>query len=246
MREEVGKNLTDHLCAGFAILAETRDSLGSATSLRALARYAIGRRGLLTSNICEGYGFVRSDPALELCDLELLFVPGLFVDEGLTIPRRQGVTLGAVLLQPESRGEIRLETAGREPRLVIDPRYLSDEGGNDARVLAAGVRRCLEIARTAPLARRLREHVQPPPGTDEELVEASVHRYSQTLYHPVGTCRMGSDDDSVVDPELRVRGVSGLRVVDASVMPRLIRGHTNAATMMIAARGADLIARAAR
>ena len=240
-RQLVGKNLQDHLTAGFAVGVERRVTLGGARRARSIARYLATRRGLLSSNVCEGYGFVRSDPRQHEPDLEILFVPGLFIDEGLTVPRTHGVTLGAVLLAPRSRGEITLRSKHADDPPNIDPRYLSDEEGIDAARLAEGVRICLRVAAAAPLAGELGEFVQPKGRRGEDLVEASVHAYAQTLYHPVGTCSMGSELTSVVDPELLVRGVRGLRVVDASVIPLIPHGHTNAAVVMIAERAAELV-----
>jgi len=241
-RPGVGKNLQDHLTAGFAQEVTPRVTLGGARGIRSLLRYLVSRRGLLSSNICEGYGFVRSHPGLAEPDLELLFVPGLFIDEGLTVPRRHGVTLGAVLLAPRSRGEITLRSPEVSEPPFIDPRYLSDPDGLDATTLAAGIRLCQRIAAASPLAEVLGELVQPGGLGDEELVEASLHGYAQTLYHPVGTCSMGLEEASVVDPELVVRGVEHLRVVDASVIPVIPHGHTNAAVVMVAERAAELIA----
>ena len=240
-RQLVGKNLQDHLTAGFAVGVERRVTLGGARRVRSIARYLATRRGLLSSNVCEGYGFVRSDSHQHEPDLELLFVPGLFLDEGLTIPRTHGVTLAAVLLAPRSRGEITLRTRHPENPPNIDPRYLSDKEGIDAARLAEGVRICLRVAGAAPLAGELGEFVQPTGCSGEDLVQASVHAYAQTLYHPVGTCSMGNDQTSVVDPDLLVRGVERLRVVDASVIPRIPHGHTNAAVVMIAERAAELV-----
>ena len=238
----VGQHLQDHLVAGLAYATEGVETLAAATSPRALAGYLLARRGPLTSNICEGYGFVRSDETLRLPDLELLFAPVLFLDEGRSLPRRDGVTLAAVLLTPASLGEVTIASPDPDRPPVVDPRYLSDPAGADARTLAAGVRRCLAIARQPPLASVLGPLVQPGGSlADDDVVREAVHRYAQTLYHPVGTCRMGRDAAAVVDPELRVRGVEHLRVVDASVIPAIPRGHTHAATVAIAERAADLL-----
>jgi choline dehydrogenase len=237
----IGQHLVDHLCTGFALEVSSHVSLGGAQRPAAFAKYLLGRKGLLTSNIAEGYGFVRSDPELVDPDLELLFVPGLFIDEGRTIPTRHGITLAAVLLQPKSEGELRLVVGTDRPALEIDPRYLSDTAGDDARALAQGVRRCLEIVRAAPLASIAGAFVQPPAARDEALIDDAVHGFAQTLYHPAGTCAMGLDSGAAVDAELRLRAVDGVRIADASVIPHLIRGHTNAPTVMIAERAAELL-----
>jgi choline dehydrogenase len=248
-REEVGENLADHLTAGIAALTRSRDSLARADTPQSFLRYLVFRRGPLTSNIAEAYGFVKSKSQIALPDLELLFVPSLFVNEGLVEDRRPGVSLAAVLLQPESRGRVSVASPSALEAPTIDPQYLSDSEGNDRATLAAGVRRCVEILRRWPSSNEVGPIVVPDSEkltTEDALVEASIRDHAQTLYHPVGTCRMGSDDSAVVDPQLRVRGVTSLRVVDASVIPRIIRGHTHAPTVMIAEKAVEFIRRVSR
>ncbi len=239
----VGQNLQDHLVAGLALSTRRPVTLAKARRAGELARFAFQRRGMLTSNVLEGYGLVRSGPGLDQPDIELGFVPALFLDEGLTLPREHGVSLAAVLLQPASRGEVRLAGPDVETPPAIDPRYLSDPGGDDAATLSSGVRLCLAIARTPPLSEELGATVAPAgiARDDGELVERAVRDLAQTLYHPVGTCRMGTDAGSVVDPQLRLRAVASLRIADASVMPSIVRGHTHAPTVMVAERAADLM-----
>ncbi|GAA1300177.1 GMC family oxidoreductase N-terminal domain-containing protein [Saccharothrix xinjiangensis] len=235
---EVGGGLRDHLVT--LVHADCREpiTLAGATGLRHVARYLSERRGMLTSNLAEAYAFARSDPRLALPDLELLFVPGPFSDDGLTPPDRHVVTLGAVLLRPRSTGTIRLVSP--DPLAVprIDPGYLGDD--EDRRVLTAGLRWCERILAAPALARHLDRDPDRADPVGGDLIEAR----SQTLYHPVGTCRMGRDAASVVDPDLRVRGTVGLRVADASVMPVLVRGHTHAPSVLVGERAADLIAAA--
>jgi len=237
----VGENLQDHLTAGIAIAALRPVTLRRAQSPRELVRYLLGRRGMLTSSVLEAYALLRGDADATAPDLEIGFAPSLFLDEGLTLPRAHGVTVAAVLLQPLSRGTVRISSPDPTVAPVVDPCYLSDPGGRDRRTLAIGVRLCARIAATPPLSSELGTVVAPAGVEGEELVDAAIRDLAQTLYHPVGTCRMGADAASVVDPELRVRAVTGLRVVDASVMPRIVRGHTHAATVMIAERAAQLV-----
>ena len=238
----VGRNLQDHLCAGVLATTTTNGTLFAAETARSIGRYLLFRRGLLTSNVAEAAAFVRSRPDVELPDLELVFAPVLFQDEGLTPPARHGITIGAVALQPRSVGRVGLRSADPLDPPLIDNRYLSDREGADLRILVAGVRLARRILAAPPLASHVAEELVPgEQAISDEDVAASVREVAQTLYHPVGTCRMGTDDDAVVDPELRVRGLDGLRVVDASVMPRVPRGHTNWPTVMIAEKGADLI-----
>lgn len=237
----VGQNLRDHLTAGIALGIKRPVSLANAQSIRAGLTYFATRRGPLSSNICEGFGFVKSDAHLDLPDLELLFVPSLFVNEGLKLTRKHGMTIAAVLLQPESTGEVTI--VSNDPSIAprIDPRYLSDREGQDALRLRIGIERCIEFSRAPSLAREITELVQPPGPLGDETAEASLRDFAQTLYHPVGTCRMGLDVDSVVNEELRVRGIGHLRVIDASVFPTIPRAHTHAPTVVLAERASDLI-----
>ncbi|MGC5172296.1 GMC family oxidoreductase [Microbacterium sp. DT81.1] len=247
---EVGENLQDHLVAGLAPQAKG-GTLFDAGRPTELARYLASRRGMLTSNVAEAIGFVRTEMAdrtgmpADLPDIEILFAPVPYVGEGLVPAPEHGLTVAAILLQPRSRGTIRLASKDPVAKPLIDPRYLSDPDGVDAETLLAGLAICERIIATDALgALTTGRWVLPTDGhelTPEQRAELSIRRYSHTLYHPVGTARMGLDDASVVDPELRVRGVEGLRVADASVMPTVIRGHTNAPAIVIGEAAADLI-----
>ena len=242
---EVGSNLTDHLIAGLVTDAHG-DTLFDAERPAELARYLLRRRGMLTSNVAEAYGFVRTRPDLPLADIEILFAPVAYVGEGLVKPPGHGLTIGAILLQPRSSGQITLASADPGAKPLIDPRYLSDPGGEDRATLLAGLQICEQILRAPALAALGTGRFLAPAdgeGMSEQQRDAvSIEQYSHTLYHPVGTARMGTDENSVVDPDLRVRGVERLRVADASVMPNIIRGHTNAPSMVIGEKAADLIA----
>ncbi len=150
---------------------------------------------------------------------------------------------GAVLLRPYSRGTISLASSDPAAKPVIDPQYLTDPDGKDRLAMMAGLRMTAKIAQ-APALREVLGRVLRPIGardTGEETLEEALSTCSHTLYHPVGTCRMGSDASSVVDPQLRVRGVEGLRVADASIMPGIIRGHTHAPAVLIGEKAADLV-----
>jgi choline dehydrogenase len=162
------------------------------------------------------------------------------LDHGLTPPPGHGVTVGVVLLQPGSRGHVRLASDDPADPPVIDPGYLTAE--TDLPRLVAGLRTATEILAADALRPYVGAPMAPWTGdTDDDSLARFVRGHAETLYHPVGTCRMGTDDGSVVDTELRVRGLAGLRVVDASVLPMINRGHTLAPTIMIAERAADLI-----
>jgi choline dehydrogenase len=246
----VGANLQDHLVAGLAPAANA-GTLYDADKPAELARYLTARKGMLTSNVAEAYGFVRTEVAERtgapagLPDIEIIFAPVPYVGEGLVPTPAHGLTVGAILLRPRSRGTIRLASADPTMAPLIDPAYLSDADGVDAETMLAGLAECERLIDTDALrALTTGGWVQPEGGermTPAERAELSLRRYSHTLYHPVGTARMGTDAASVVDPELRVRGVSGLRVADASIMPTVIRGHTNAPAIVIGEVAADLI-----
>ncbi|NBF00117.1 choline dehydrogenase [Nonomuraea sp. KC401] len=233
---EVGKNLQDHLSSGVFVECLQPVTLTAAESLGNLLRYVALRSGMLTTNVGEAVAFIRTSDDEPAPDIELIFAPVPFVDHGLSKPAGHGLTVGVVLLQPDSRGRVGLSGGD----VVIDPAYLSVE--TDVRRLVAGLRMAKRVFTTAAMKPYAGGPMAPywGPESDEELAQW-VRERAETLYHPVGTCRMGTDDASVVDPELRVRGVAGLRVVDASIMPTLNRGHTHAPAVMIAEKAADLI-----
>jgi choline dehydrogenase len=172
-----------------------------------------------------------------------LLAPVLFEEEGLKQPTEHGLTLAVVLLRPKSAGSVTLRSADPRDPPAIDPCYLTDPEGEDIATLVNGLRLARRILAQEPLAAFVESELLP--GADavsDDDLRAHIRQLSQTLYHPAGTCRMGSDPLAVVDPALRVRGLDGLRVADASVIPVLPSGHTNWPTVMIAERAADLIA----
>jgi choline dehydrogenase len=206
-------------------------------------RWQLTHRGPLTSNVAESGGFAHSEPGLPAPDLQLHVLPAPYQNQGLADPARRAMTVLVGLVDVASRGRIRLRSADPRHRPAIDPGYLSDE--RDGRALAAGLKLAREFVTARPMAEICSSELAPGAHvrSDAELMEY-VRSSVVTLYHPVGTCAMGGESrwNSVVDPELRVRGVTGLRVVDASVMPVVPRGNTNAPTIAIAERAADLIA----
>ncbi len=240
---EVGKNLLDHLVAtlGFDV---RDDSLFDAEKPRELLNYLLRRRGMLTSNVGEAYGFVRSRDDLDLPDIELIWAPAPFFDQGIGEPYTgHAIATGPVLLKPRSSGTIGLRSADPAVKPIIDPRYLSDPDGIDRGAMMAGLRATATIAGSPALKDIIGPIARPLHATilDDETLERALDTCSHTLYHPVGTARMGRDERSVVDPQLRVRGVTGLRVADASVMPSIIRGHTHAPVVVIGEKAAELI-----
>jgi choline dehydrogenase len=246
---EVGRNMRDHLLSGL-IIETSGDTLFTAKRLSELASFLARGRGMLTSNVAEAYGFVRSDPTLELPDIEIIFAPVAFIGEGLVPAPAHALTLGAILLQPQSTGTITLASGDPLDKPIIDPKYLSDAGGKDRAALMAGLGICEDILAAPALRSTTGPHFLAPEGADTlgrmERDTIALEKYAHTLYHPVGTARMGTDSTSVVDEELRVRGVTGLRVADASVMPDIIRGHTQAPAMVIGEKAADLLLHSAK
>ncbi|QLY31136.1 GMC family oxidoreductase N-terminal domain-containing protein [Nocardia huaxiensis] len=239
---EVGRNLRDHLAAPIVYRTTAGSLYGADKSIRELAAYLIRRRGQLTSNVGEAYGFVRSRDELPLPDLELIFGPAPYIAEGLGDPDGHALTFAAILLKPYSVGRISLTSADPFTAPRINPRYCAEP--EDRTALLAGLRMCVNIAAQPALKEHIGELMQPavPTGTPlEEVLRRCLDDHSHTLYHPVGTCRMSADDTGVVDPELRVRGVDGLRVADTSVMPIITRGHTHAPAVLIGEKAADLL-----
>ncbi|BBX15427.1 glucose-methanol-choline oxidoreductase [Mycolicibacterium duvalii] len=239
----VGTNLLDHLVVplGFDV---PYGSLTDAQKPLELLNYLVRRRGMLTSNVGEAYGFVKSRPDLDLPDLELIFAPAPYFDEGIGDPYvGHAVVMGPILLTPQSRGTITLRSSDPHDKPTIDPRYLTDGAGADRAALMSGLRMCADIARAPALKDIVGRIARPLDASvlDDDTLARALESLSHTLYHPVGTCRMGRDDAAVVDPQLRVRGVTALRVADASVMPTIIRGHTQAPSMLIGEKAADLI-----
>ncbi|QWC20507.1 choline dehydrogenase [Halorubrum sp. 2020YC2] len=238
----VGRNLQDHLFV-FTVYEAAADvsTLDDAGSLKDLLNWFVLKRGKLTSNVGEAGGFVRTDDGESRPDLQFHFAPSYFMEHGLANPETgRGLSIGATQLRPESRGRVTLRSADPFEDPAIDPNYLAER--EDVDTLVEGVKRSREIARQDALSEYVGREVWPgeEAQTDEEIAR-HVREKCHTVYHPVGTCKMGDDEAAVVDDELRVRGVEGLRVVDASVMPALVGGNTNAPTIAIAERAADLI-----
>lgn len=240
----VGKNLQDHLNVNVvrkALRPITYDGLDKPLpSVKVGLEYLVSRTGPGTSNVAEGGAFLKSDPALATPDIQLHFIPAYVIDHARIRPEGHGVTMHACVLRPESRGEITLASDDPLAAPRIEPNYLEREA--DLRVLLSGIRQSRDILAQAPFDGLLGAEWGPgdASASDAALIEY-VRATAETEYHPVGTCKMGSDETAVVDERLRVHGVMGLRVVDASIMPTLISGNTNGPAMMIGEKGARYI-----
>ena len=244
----VGANLIDHPCVPVIWSTPGVKGLWESSGNGGFARWRLTRKGPLTSNIAEAGGFARSDSRLAAPDLQWHVLPVAFREQGLTDPARRAMTVLVTLVDVASRGRVALASRDPRHRPLIDPGYLSDE--RDLSALVAGVRMARDYGAAAPLSKIIAGELAPGDRvhTDHELRDF-IRSTVVTTYHPAGTCAMGGDVgisasgfDSVVDPQLRVRGMKGLRIVDASVMPTLPRGNTNAPVIAIAERAADLIA----
>jgi choline dehydrogenase-like flavoprotein len=243
----VGKNLQDHISCPVHFLSPRITSYG--VSVRAMPKiawnfllYGIARKGFLGNNIVESGGFVRTAPGLDRPDIQHIFAPTHQGKPGRLLAWGHGYRITTVLLHPKSRGRVGIASARAGDAPVIEPNFFSDPGGSDMANLIRGIKDARRIL-MAPAFDSYRgpavwpaENVQ----TDVEL-EDFVRGYSSTVFHPVGTCKMGRDDMAVVDDRLRVRGVTALRVADASVMPTITSGNTNAPVTMIAEKAADFI-----
>ncbi|QIS21913.1 GMC family oxidoreductase [Nocardia terpenica] len=236
----VGENLHDHPVTPMLWFTRATSDLAAFETPLRLAQWQALGRGPLVSNIGEGGGFTTVTSDSGAPDMQFHVAPTAFYDNGLHENIAPMFTAGATLVEVHSRGRVRLRSADPLWQPEIDPAYLTDP--RDLDTLLAGVRLLLDIARRAPLAKYLeRPYLPAADAVTEDGLRAHVERWTQTLFHPVGTCAMGSGEMAVVDPELRVRGVDNLRVVDASIMPRVARGNTNAPTVMIGEKAADLV-----
>ncbi len=230
----VGRNLQDHCMAQLNYLS-TEPALFGVFTPENFALIERDGRGPLTSNIPEAGGFFKTQPGLEAPDVEFHYAPSLFYDEGLTAPHDHGYCFGPVVIKPTSRGRVSMRTPRPDSKPLVATNFLTTD--EDRQSMIDGLRIALEIASQPSLKAVERAPFSVPESDSDEDLLAFARRAGQSVYHPTSTCAIGS----VVDPELRVYGTEGLRVVDASVMPTVTRANTNAATIMIAEKAADLI-----
>jgi choline dehydrogenase len=244
----VGANLSDHPAVTVMWHTPKTRGLWEHAGPANLVRWQLMHAGPMTTNVAESGGFSRSEPDLPAPDLQWHALPGPYQDGGLIDPAVRALSLLVALVAVGSRGQVRLRSADPRHKPAIDPAYLSH--GSDIQPLVTGIQMAREFAATRPMSRICAAELAPGDGArSESELREFIRSDLTTLYHPVGSCAMGGDSrlaasrlTSVVDTELRVRGVDGLRVVDASVMPAVPRGNTNAPTIAIAERAADLIA----
>ncbi len=240
----VGRNMSDHLSVAvkqrmtkpYSLLAD----LKPLAMVKALGQYLLFKSGPTSIGALETWAHLKSKPELAYPDLQIYSVPLMYNDHGRDVIKEEGFMAVLNGIQPGSVGTVKIRSNNPTDVPAIDPRYLSDP--DDLRVLRDGIRLSREIiAQKAYDGFRGSEYAPGEKANSDAELDAYIRKEANTLYHPVGTCKMGNDDTAVVDAELRVRGISGLRVIDASIMPHITSGNTNFPTMMIAEKGADLI-----
>jgi len=240
----VGQNLQDHLDFIMGWRSKNPDMLGLGLRggidfVRHILRWRKDGTGMIATPGAESGAFLKSDPSLDRPDLQLHFVIGLVDDHSRKMHLGFGYSCHVCVLRPHSRGDVRLNDNNPLSPPRIDPNYLSDE--RDAATLLKGAKIMRQILEAPALSNYRHKELYVAAGKNDVELMQQIRARADTIYHPVDTCRMGADDMAVVDPQLRVRGVKGLRVVDASVMPALIGGNTNAPTIMIAEKAADMM-----
>jgi len=242
----VGKNLQDHLGGFLRWSIRAPVSLYGATPDQLAAmhqEYSEHRKGFFTTNVVEAGAFMRTDPGQAIPNIQCFFLPYLLTEAPLEAfqPYAHGITLAFYVSRPASRGHLVLASSDPLDQPAIDPNYLSEPA--DITEFVAGFRRLREVCAASPLAELVSQEIAPGNAcqSDAELAAYLRDRGSSTIFHPLGTCKMGHDALAVVDAELKVHGLAGLRVVDASIMPTMIGGNTNAPTIMVAEKAADMI-----
>ncbi|MFN3530109.1 MAG: GMC family oxidoreductase [Bacteroidia bacterium] len=235
----VGQNLHDHPVVPLIYRTKKSASLDSAETLPNLLQWIFKKTGPFTSNLAEGGGFLRTEPQLDAPDIQLHFAPAFFVNHGFSKPKGNGMSLAPILLRPASRGTVKPHP-GNPFQPLINPQVFAQS--NDLHRLREGFKRAVEIMQAKPMDpwRETAFLPQNPLKTNEEI-EQYIRQNVELLYHPVGSCKMGSDNQAVVNAQLQVHGLEGLRIADASIMPQIVSGNTQAATIMIAEKAAEML-----
>ncbi|WP_322843445.1 GMC family oxidoreductase [Pseudomonas sp. B33.4] len=240
----VGQNLQDHAEVGTIAYCHGRYGYygqdNALNSLKNGLQYLMFGSGPVSSNVTEACAFINTDNAAQRPNAQMHFVPIVFFDLDQEAIKKPGATINTCVLRPMSRGEIRLRSSDAIAAPVVDPRYFAHP--EDRRVAIKGLGLAREILGQPAMRQYTGEEIYPGPSVrSDEALLSYINQRAKTVYHPVGTCKMGADDMAVVDPELRVHGLRNLRVVDASIMPNLISGNTNAPSIMIGEKAADMI-----
>tara|TARA_Y100000385_G_scaffold259484_1_gene288634 strand:+ start:5 stop:1684 length:1680 start_codon:yes stop_codon:yes gene_type:complete len=242
----VGKNLQDHIDYLSVHKHKSINLIGFSLGTiffkfpYEILKYILTKTGLFTSTVAEAGGFIRTRNDISVPDIQLHFAPGMVVDHGRKQLWGTGISCHTCLLRPKSRGEVTLNSADPFEDPKIDPKFLTHP--EDVKDMVEGYKKMMKIMNKEPLSKYTSKHVYRPIDLDDDKdIEKAIREESDTVYHPVGTCMMGGDEMSVVNNKLKVHKVDALRVIDASIMPTLVGGNTNAPTIMIGEKGADII-----
>ena len=240
----VGADLQDHIDYVASYETQSKELIGDSLAgtwrmAKAVIEHRFRRTGIMTTCFAEAGGFWRTSPDVPAPDVQYHFVPAMLEDHGRSQVKGHGYSCHVCVLRPESRGTVRLGSPDAAAAPLIDPGFLTDE--RDIVVMRIGARMLHRILESPPLSDYNATKRRPFDLDSDAALDAEIRDRADTVYHPVGTCRMGSDDDAVVDPTLKSPHVEGLWIADASIMPRLVSGNTNAPSIMIGERAADFV-----
>lgn len=241
----VGKNLQDHPDYIFGYKSnDSKNTVGVSVGggfhlMGQIGKYRKTRRGMIASNFAECGGFLKTSPDLVAPNIQLHFAIALIDDHARTLHLGHGISCHVCLLNPRSRGTVKLSGPTMDDALLIDPNFLADPA--DMEDMVAGFKMTQKLMQAQAFKSLITSDFFTSKVHTDDEIRADIRKRADTVYHPVGTCKMGVDEMSVVDPQLKVYGIQGLRVVDASIMPKVVNGNTNAPTVMIAEKAVDMI-----